>query len=327
MAAGGARYFVRMPEEFRECISPDILKELPAKLDEPRTYLSVAQARICARTPELKCIEIFLPGWVRSRWIAQVLGYRQAGINLALEQHTPWVWATEFENVHSLWIFREPKLSIDGIEYRDSEAYYQNHKPPAIDRGHIADEKRLTVMKKALRAKFEASKEASDLLKATYPHPLLAIKPDKFWGFHHNDGGSNFLAILLMEIRQEIVENPLRRKENAKQECEIVRAQALRRARHSSWPSWHYAGSARPDGQVVRLLRSSGTSLHPGVWTTRCRWRKWLNLCMARHQRAESVPTGRRQRHRQGDRCQSLRLRRPRQGSGHLHPCCGPSIR
>jgi hypothetical protein len=34
-------YFVRMPEEFRE---PDILKKLPALLDEPRTYLSVAQA-------------------------------------------------------------------------------------------------------------------------------------------------------------------------------------------------------------------------------------------------------------------------------------------
>ena len=219
MAAGGALYFVRMPEEFRECISPDILKELPANLDEPRTYLSVAQARICARIPELKCIEKNLPGWVRSRWIAHVLGYEQAGIDRAIKEHKPWVWATEFENVHSLWNFREPKLSIDGIEYTDSEAYYQDHKPPGVDRGNIAHEKRLAVMRKALRAKFKASKEASDLLKATYPHPLLAIKSDRFWGFHPKDGGSNLLAILLMEIRQEIMENPLRRKEKAKEDC------------------------------------------------------------------------------------------------------------
>ena len=39
----------------------------------------------------------------------------QAGIDLALSRHPPYVWATEFENVHQFWTYDEPQIVADGI--------------------------------------------------------------------------------------------------------------------------------------------------------------------------------------------------------------------
>ncbi len=63
-------------------------------------------------------------------------------------------------------------------------------------------------MRRAVAAKFEASKEARDLLIARHPHPLLSIKPDTFFGFDPEKGGKNKLAILLMELRDQRINPP-----------------------------------------------------------------------------------------------------------------------
>jgi hypothetical protein len=73
-----------------------------------------------------------------------------------------------------LWRFAEPRLTIDGVEYEDSEAYYQEHKPAAGDWSETANEQRSEVMCTALNAKFAASGEARALLVASHPHRLLS---------------------------------------------------------------------------------------------------------------------------------------------------------
>ncbi len=77
----------------------------------------------------------------------------------------------------------EPRLTIDGVKYEDSEEYYQEHKPAAEDWSEEANEQRVEVMCTVLDAKFAASGEARALLVTSHPHRLLSIKRDRFWGF------------------------------------------------------------------------------------------------------------------------------------------------
>jgi predicted NAD-dependent protein-ADP-ribosyltransferase YbiA (DUF1768 family) len=152
---------------------------------------------------------LVLPGWVKSRLIADALKHGQGGINLTMvvQGHKPWVWATEFENVHTVWKFNEPQITIDGKLYTDAETYYQSQKENEFSAVAAArwDAKKESLMKKAVWAKFEASREARELLISTHPYPLLSIKKDSFFGFDPLEGGQNKLAIILMDLRDRYV--------------------------------------------------------------------------------------------------------------------------
>ncbi len=150
-----------------------MVTEFSTVLDEPRVYLSAAQGTVFARYLELK--DLPLPGWVHLSLVARALEHGTAGMAKTLEftQVEPWLWATEFDNVHETWRFAEPRLTIDGVEYEDSEAYYQEHKPAAGDWSETANKQRMEVMCTALNAKFAASGEARALLVASHPHRLL----------------------------------------------------------------------------------------------------------------------------------------------------------
>ncbi len=63
---------------------------------------------------------------------------------------------------------------------------------------------------RGLRLKFAACADARALLISTWPHPLLSIKCDTFWGFDPVAGGSNALAKLLMQLRDELMAPPAR---------------------------------------------------------------------------------------------------------------------
>ncbi len=159
---------------------------------------------MCARYHELK--DLALPGWVRLSLVAGALEHGTGGMQKALEytEGEPWVWATEFENVHETWKFAEPRLTIGGKEYKDSEAYFQSQKPVPFDAA-VWDARRVGVMRTALAAKFAASGEARAVLVASHPHRLLSIKRDRFWGFDAELGGQNMLAVLLTELREGYV--------------------------------------------------------------------------------------------------------------------------
>ena len=182
----------------------DVVPAFPTFVDEPRVYLSAAQGAVCARYHELKDLQ--LPGWVRLSLVAGALEHGTAGIEKALEytEGEPFVWATEFENVHDTWVFEEPRLTIAGKEYKDSETYFHAQKPVPFD-AQVWDAQRVGVMRTALAAKFAASAEARALLVASHPHRLLSIKNDRFWGFHPVLGGENMLAVLLTELREGFV--------------------------------------------------------------------------------------------------------------------------
>jgi hypothetical protein len=119
-----------------------VLQALPQDaLQQPLIYLSSAQRDVCLRIPALADIAPRLPGWVPHRAVAQALGHgqvatlahciahgcyltimawhphppSQAGIDLALSCGAPYVWATEFENVHEFWRYSEPQITVDGV--------------------------------------------------------------------------------------------------------------------------------------------------------------------------------------------------------------------
>jgi len=187
----------------------DFFERLPP-LDEPLTepllFMAAAQREMCRSLEPLQVLADSLPGWVPQRVVATALGFSPDGMVRALRHlhGQPYVWATEFENVHSLWTFDEPQLEIDGRVYDDSESYYQLQKPVPFDEAAWAA-RRVDVMRTAIRAKFAASAEARGLLVSTHPHPLLSLKTDTFWGYHPHHGGENMLARLLEELRAELV--------------------------------------------------------------------------------------------------------------------------
>jgi hypothetical protein len=107
----------------------DIIPQFPVVLDEPHIYLSRSQTDTCKRNDKLK--NLVLPDWVSLRLVVDTLKDGQDGIHHEVEYmgHKPWLWSTEFENVHMTWNFEEPRLTIDDKEYKDSETY-------RVKRGH-----------------------------------------------------------------------------------------------------------------------------------------------------------------------------------------------
>ena len=183
-----------------------LLKTIPHQLpnSEPYYYLSQSQAPICRRYPLLQRYIPSLPCWVPHRIIADALGFTHDGINNALKRFSrPYLWATEFENVHSLWNYSEPHFVVDGVPYQGSEDYYQKQKPFPFC-AQTWDAQRDDVMRIAIKHKFKASSPLTTLLASTLNHPLVSIKNDNYWGIHSNGLGENKLAQLLMELRQKL---------------------------------------------------------------------------------------------------------------------------
>ena len=177
----------------------------PAPLTEPMLYLSTAQQRVLEQRFALGVLSGYAPPcWVPQRLVADALGHGQTGIQHALA-HTgrPYLWATEFENVHSLWRYSEPVIVVDGIHAPCSEAYYHSQKPKPFDEA-VWDARREAVMEAAVRAKLTADPSLEELLRATGDHPLLSIKADQVWGFHPHEGGRNLLAKIWERIRAEL---------------------------------------------------------------------------------------------------------------------------
>ena len=191
-------------------------KKLPDRLDRPMIYLSREQMKVLDDNDKLRGVRDFidgnndvcedgLPAWVPAEVIANALGYGMDGVTKATAwaAGTPYVWLTEFENVHELWKFTEPVIAVGDTVYASSEAYYQSQKPEPFD----ADEwnkVKVEHMFKAIRAKVVAAPEVKELLLSTKNHPLVSIKGDAFWGVHPAKGGQNTLGLLWMRLRAEL---------------------------------------------------------------------------------------------------------------------------
>jgi predicted NAD-dependent protein-ADP-ribosyltransferase YbiA (DUF1768 family) len=179
---------------------------LPSDLSEPMIFLSGRQRLVAARYPALASLE--LPCWAPHRTVATALGHSHCGIEHALNHlgGKPYVWATEFENVHSLWRYPEPKIEVGGRRHKCSEVYYHSRKPsPYVN--VVWCEQREAVMEEAVRAKLRADPALERLLLATHPHPLLSIKGDRVWGFCPREGqGMNLLARIWEHLREELRE-------------------------------------------------------------------------------------------------------------------------
>jgi predicted NAD-dependent protein-ADP-ribosyltransferase YbiA (DUF1768 family) len=186
----------------------DCMKELADSLQEPYIYLSALQHQRCESNTVLKDYSPLLPTWVPQRVIAKAFGFSPLGMKNAVRSlgGKPYVWATEFENVHAIWRYHEPELEMDGVVYRCSEDYFHSQKPFPF-RKKEWDGERVHVMERAVRAKFAADRETLEpLLRSTKKYTLLSVKNDTFWGVSPSHGGENMLAKIWMKIRGEIYE-------------------------------------------------------------------------------------------------------------------------
>ena len=183
-------------------------KILPSALpdNQPYYYLSKEQRSICESLDTLHSyLPIYLVGYPH-RIVSNALGYGEMGIHNALQRSDlmqPYVWATEFENVHSTGNFDEPTIIVDGIQYNGSEDYYHSQKPFPFD-SQLWHSQRDDVMKAAIYHKFTSSNLLRDLLLSTHDLPLLSIKRDRYWGVLPSGEGENKLAVLLMELRTRL---------------------------------------------------------------------------------------------------------------------------
>ena len=90
----------------------------------------------------------------------------------------PYLWATELENVHTLWRYGEPEIVIDGMHCMYVEDYFHSPKPHSYN-DTVWCAGREDVMEKRLKAKLEADPGLRTLLLSTAPHPLLLLKRDR----------------------------------------------------------------------------------------------------------------------------------------------------
>ena len=186
----------------------DFFTTLPSTLpaQQPYYYLSIQQQNICRTNPILAPYANHLPCWIPHRKIADAFGFSHTGIENALARLNgkPYVWGTEFENVHATWNFDEPSFIVNGVTYRDSESFYQRQKPVPFNPQYW-DTKRDDIMRIAIQKKFNQCDKLKGLLLETHPHPMLSIKGDRYWGVGTDGIGSNRLAALLMQLRTQLL--------------------------------------------------------------------------------------------------------------------------
>ena len=173
-----------------------------------------------------------LPAWVPQRDVSRAL-FGQGGIRtvMACEQHYgPFVWGTQFANVHATFHYQPNAIVIDGETFAGSEQYYQAMKSfgqPDHDMAkaaiRIADPMTAwhlgqhysirpdwrsvsaAVMTKAVTAKFTQDKGLQQLLLSTGEHPLVQLKPsDAYWGTGRENNGRNKLGAILQQLRTAI---------------------------------------------------------------------------------------------------------------------------
>jgi ribA/ribD-fused uncharacterized protein len=178
-----------------------------------------------------------IPCWASHRKIGAAFGHTSDAIDAAVRNIGNYCWATEFENVHDGWLFKEPGFEAHGFKFAGPEQYYQLHKHHGAaggaesfteefkryltDYGMASQEKvyrigrvnglrgdwedvKRDVMREALQFKFK-NQSLRDLLISTYPHQLVSVKNDYVWGIGLDGTGENALGKLLMKIREEII--------------------------------------------------------------------------------------------------------------------------
>jgi len=207
----------------------EVVKQLPSILDKSYYYLSVNQGEMAAAT--LGISKSKLPCWVPQGYISFVL-FKDKGVAAlkAVESKTgPFLWATEFANVHTTFTFDEPKIIVDMEVYPGVEQYFQLMKfegtkffesakagmasaDPA--RAYEIGQKyelrsdwekvKENVMGKAVFAKFSQNMELRQLLLSTGDHHLVQLKPgDCYWGTGADGLGQNKLGVLLELARKK----------------------------------------------------------------------------------------------------------------------------
>ena len=141
------------------------------------------------------------------------------------------VWSPELSNVHALFSFNEHSIYVDGIQYANSEAYFQANKISPYRRTSDFDNIRtaapldswslgrsvnlrtdweyvkLDIMRTALKAKLASRPFIQEILLSTKTLTIAQLKSDTYWGtgVGPNAGfGQNMLGKIWMDIRSEI---------------------------------------------------------------------------------------------------------------------------
>lgn len=197
-------------------------------LTEAYFYLSEQQRSTMLGIDGLKAYADELPCWLPHRIVANALGHGTAAIDAAEKAlGGPYVWATEFDNAHTLWMFDEPGFLVDGIFYKATENYLQAQKQLDLDEeakrriaemdpheaytaGHKLilrddwEEVKYEIMKTGHRAKYEQNEWLRGFLLSTGDYPLAVIGAESEWKIGLDGQGQNKLGVLLMELRAEL---------------------------------------------------------------------------------------------------------------------------
>jgi ribA/ribD-fused uncharacterized protein len=218
---------------------PRFWKHVPKKLPCSLFYLAASQASVIRKNfPGLTQFVPHLPCWIPTLTLSEEVYGNVAALKKAERQHGYFLWATEFSNAHTTWSgFKEPSIELDGEIYHGGpEVPYQLMKYEgtkdfaAVKRaikklgkkidpvqawelgqpesGYISRAdwltRRVPVMEKAIFAKFTQTDALAQLLDATYPHPLVQLKPDDaFWGTGKDGKGENMLGTQLSTLREQ----------------------------------------------------------------------------------------------------------------------------
>lgn len=215
-----------------------------ATLTEPMYYVGEGVLPVVARrAPALERYAACVPCWVPHRAIAEALGYGTEAIDAAAARFGNYLWASEFENVHTTWPVVEPGFTFNNVAFRGSEQLFQACKVGPVGSAAFADAAprfaavdagtafamgravalradwelaKDDAMVAAVRAKFTATgapvnrvatvtgDELLALLLSTGDHPLVAVKGDWYWGAGTDAAGDNRLPTLLMQLRQRL---------------------------------------------------------------------------------------------------------------------------
>ena len=125
----------------------------------------------------------------------------------------------ELENERRTFNFEESPIRVDDREYPCSEDFLQNPKPTPFG-VETWEQRRDEVMEKSLRAKFSSNIRLREFLVSTFPHQLLSLKKDIHWAFDPDTGcGENVLAQMLMQLRNEFVEEDATAAAKVKEDC------------------------------------------------------------------------------------------------------------
>ena len=210
-----------------------------AKKEQQRTPPAVFQVYITrdhvAHHPRLLgALASGLPGWFDQRLVSKLLGYPLDLVD-KIDKFKPGAkWRTEFSNVHQTFAYTEKPITVDGLEYSCTEAYFQSMKvaalmdaktkellckatpeqaynmanrqqfPMSAEELRDWESRRDDIMRTALRQKFSDASLQLMLLE-TGSSPLVQLKPnDPYWGTGRDGRGRNRLGELLEELRGEL---------------------------------------------------------------------------------------------------------------------------